>query len=133
MSQILFTSINVQDQGDQSKRTTGIGATLNAGVEYTLPVYNRLSVGLLSSTRFYGDFSWTEARLSANWRPLKWLDGGASFAINSFTASMGWVLNIHPKGFNFFVGMDHILGKTSKEFIPLSSNASIALGMNITW
>ena len=29
--------------------------------------------------------------------------------------------------------MDHILGKTSKEFIPLSSNASIALGMSVTW
>ena len=29
--------------------------------------------------------------------------------------------------------MDHLLGKTSKEFIPLSSNASIAIGMNVTW
>ena len=29
--------------------------------------------------------------------------------------------------------MDHILGKTSKEFIPLSSNASIALGMSVAW
>ena len=32
-----------------------------------------------------------------------------------------------------FIGMDHILGKTSKEMIPLSSNASITLGMNIAW
>ncbi len=29
--------------------------------------------------------------------------------------------------------MDHILGKTSKEFIPLSSNASLNLGMNVTF
>ena len=29
--------------------------------------------------------------------------------------------------------MDHLLGKTSKEFIPLSSNASFAIGMNVTW
>lgn len=41
--------------------------------------------------------------------------------------------NAHPKGFNFFIGMDHILGKTSKEFIPLSSNASLNLGMNVTF
>ena len=45
----------------------------------------------------------------------------------------GWVLNIHPKGYNFFIGMDHVLGKTSKEGIPLSSNASLALGMSIAW
>ena len=71
--------------------------------------------------------------LSANWAPLKWLDGGVNFAVNSFTASMGWVLNIHPKGYNLFIGMDHLLGKMSKECIPLSSNASVAVGMNITW
>ena len=56
-----------------------------------------------------------------------------NFAVSSFATSMGYVLNIHPKGYNFFIGMDHILGKTSKEFIPLSSNASIALGMSVTW
>ena len=31
------------------------------------------------------------------------------------------------------VGMVHLLGKTSKEFIPLSSNASFAIGMNVAW
>lgn len=124
---------NLQDQGDQGGRTTGIGTTLNLGAEYTLPVYRKLSFGLLSSTRLQGDYSWTEARLSANWTPLRWLDGGMSMGVGSFGASAGWLVNIHPKGFNFFVGMDHILGKQSKEGIPLSSNASINLGMNITW
>lgn len=46
---------------------------------------------------------------------------------------MGWVLNLHPKGYNLFIGMDHILGKTSKEMIPLSSNASLTLGMSVAW
>lgn len=124
---------NLQDQGDQGGRTTGIGTTLNLGAEYTLPVYRKLSFGLLSSTRLQGDYSWTEARLSANWTPLRWLDGGMSMGVGSFGASAGWLVNIHPKGFNFFVGMDHILGKQSKEGIPLSSNASVNLGMNITW
>ena len=124
---------NLQDQGDQGGRTTGIGTTLNVGAEYTLPMYRQLSFGLLSSTRFQGDYSWTEARLSANWEPLRWLDGGMSLGVGSFGASAGWLINIHPKGFNFFVGMDHILGKQSKEGIPLSSKASVNLGMNITW
>ena len=124
---------NLQDQGDQGGRTTGIGTTLNVGAEYTLPMYRQLSFGLLSSTRFQGDYSWTEARLSANWEPLRWLDGGMSLGVGTFGASAGWLINIHPKGFNFFVGMDHILGKQSKEWIPLSSKASVNLGMNITW
>lgn len=124
---------NLQDQGDQGGRTTGIGTTLNVGAEYTLPMYRQLKFGLLSNTRFQGDYSWTEARLSANWEPLRWLDGGMSLGVGTFGASAGWLINIHPKGFNFFVGMDHILGKQSKEFIPLSSKASINLGMNITW
>ncbi len=124
---------HLQDQGDQGGRTTGIGASLNLGAEYTLPMYRQLSLGLLSSTRIQGAYSWTEARLSANWEPLKWLDGGMSLGVGSFGASAGWLINIHPKGYNFFIGMDHILGKQSKEFIPLSSKASVNLGMNITW
>lgn len=124
---------NLSDEGDQGSRSTGFGATVNVGCEYTLPVYRKLTFGLLSSTRINGDHTWTEGRLSANVTPLKWLDGGINFAVNSYTASMGWVLNIHPKGQNFFIGMDHLLGKTSKEFIPLSSNASVCVGFNVAW
>lgn len=125
--------INLRDNGDRGGRTTGIGATINVGAEYNLPAYRKITFGALSSTRINGAYTWTEGRVSANWEPLKWLNGGVNFAVNSFTASMGWVLNIHPKGYNFFIGMDHLLGKMSKEYIPLSSNASISLGMSITW
>lgn len=124
---------NLSDEGDQGSRSTGFGATVNVGCEYTLPVYRKLTFGLLSSTRINGEHTWTEGRLSANVAPLKWLDGGINVAVNSYTASMGWVLNIHPKGQNFFIGMDHLLGKTSKEFIPLSSNASVCVGFNVAW
>ncbi|MCI7476465.1 MAG: DUF5723 family protein, partial [Prevotella sp.] len=96
-------------------------------------LYRKLKFGLLSSTRFNGKYTWTEGRLSANVSPLKWIDGGINFALNSYTASCGWVLNVHPKGFNMFIGMDHILGNMSKEFIPLSSNASVNLGFNVTF
>ena len=124
---------NLEDQGDQGGTTRGIGATINVAGEYTLPMYRQVSFGLLSSSRLNGDYSWTEARLSANYRPLKWLDGGINFAVGTYRTSFGWNLNIHPKGFNFFVGMDHLLGRTSKEMIPLSSNANVAMGMSITW
>jgi len=124
---------NLKDEGDKGGRTTGIGATVNVGCEYVLPVYRKVKFGLLSSTRIRSSYTWTEGRLSANYAPLKWLDGGVNLAVNSFTTSFGWVVNIHPKGYNFFIGMDHLLGKMSKEAIPLNSNANIAVGMSITW
>lgn len=125
--------VSFDNKGDQGSTTTTLAATVNVGAEYQLPVYHPLSFGFLGQHHFEGDYSWSEARLSANWTPLSWLDGGVNVAVNNFCTSAGWVLNIHPKGFNFFIGMDHILGKQSKEFIPLSSNANIAIGMNIAW
>lgn len=124
---------NLQDKGDEGGRTTGIGATLNLGCEYNLPVYRKITFGVLSSTRFRGDYSWTEARVSANWTPLKWIDGGVNMAFGSYRNSFGWVVNFHPKGYNFYVGMDHTLGKVSKEFIPLNSNAAVSVGMSVAW
>ena len=46
--------INLKDQGDTGGRTTGIGATLNFGAEYTLPVYKKVKFGALSTTRIRG-------------------------------------------------------------------------------
>ena len=124
---------HLKDEGDQGSRTTGIGATINLGAEYTLPIYQKVKFGFLSSTRLQGSYSWTEGRLSANYSPLKWINGGVNFAVSSFGASMGWVLNIHPKGFNLFVGMDRLLGKVSKQGIPLNTNTCVSVGMNVAW
>lgn len=124
---------NLRKDGDGGSRTTGIGATLNLGATYNLPSYRALTFGFLSSTRINGAYSWTEGRLSANYTPLSWLDGSVTLAANSFCTSLGWVVNFHPKGCNIFVGMDHFMGSLSKEGIPLSSNASLSLGMSFAW
>lgn len=124
---------NLQDEGDKGGRTTMLSARMNIGVRYTLPSYEKMHFGLLSATRFCGKHTWTEGRLSANWEPLNWLDGGVNLAANTFSTSMGWIINVHPKGFNVFFGMDHLIGKVSKEMIPLSSNASVSMGMNVTF
>lgn len=125
--------IHLKDEGDQGSVTKGLAATVRLGAEYQLPMYDKLSFGLLLQQRINGPFSLTEGRLSANWVPLKWLDGGVNVAVNNYAASTGWVLNIHPKAINFFVGMDHILGTQTKEGIPLSSNASVNFGMNVAF
>lgn len=124
---------NLHDEGDKGGRTTGIGARLNLAALYTLPAYDKMQFGLLSATRFLGTHTWTEGRLSANWIPLGWVDGNINLAVNTYTTSFGWLVNFHPKGFNVFLGGDHLLGKVSNEMIPLSSNAAMTVGFNVTF
>jgi len=125
--------ISLRNMGDQGSKNTSLAATANLGIEYQLPMYQQLTFGLLAQHHFNGDYAWSEGRISANWNPLKWLNGGMNLAFNSYCTSVGWIINIHPKSFNFFIGMDHILAKTTKQFIPLSSNGNIATGINITF
>lgn len=126
--------VNLEAVDDAGGKTTALAATARIGAEYTLPVYRKLSAGLVLARHFGGDnYSWTEGRLSANWKPLSWLDGGVSVGVNSFATNVGWVLNVHPKGFNFFVGMDRLIAKVNNDNIPMSPNASLAFGFNVIW
>ncbi len=120
----------MDDLGGGHSRTAAMAATLNFGADYALPAYRKLHFGLLSSTRLAGRYSWSELRLSANVHPARCFSACVNVAAGSFGASFGWMANLHVTGFNFFLGMDHVPGKLSKQGAPLSSNASFNLGMN---
>lgn len=120
----------LSDNGELSSRTTGIGATLNIGVEYEFPIYRPLHFGFLSSTVINGRYTWSQARFSANVAPLKWISASANFEASTYGCGFGWLLNFYTKGFNLFVGMDHTLGKLAKQGVPLNSNGSFNLGIN---
>lgn len=120
---------HLEDRGNHGPRSKAIGATVNIGAEYVLPSYRQLAFGLLSSTRVNGCYSWTEQRLSVNWTPAKCLELATGCALSSFGTSLGTVLNLHGQGWNFTVGTDHVIGKMSKEFIPLNSRGSVSLGL----
>ncbi len=126
----LASLYQLEDQGDVGGRTTALAATMNIGGEYVFPYYRKLTFGLLNTTRINGKYTWTNFRLSANVAPAKWFSAGVNFGIGTFGPSFGWVLNVHPKGFNLFLGMDHTLGKLSKQGVPLSSNAELSMGLN---
>ena len=129
-----FANLEVKSEEGGGSTTHGIGATLRMGVEYPLPMYDRLSFGFLYTHR-YGDdqYTWTEGRLSANYKAAKWLSGGLNLGFSTFSTEMGWVLNLHPSWCNFFIGMDYMMGKTGKSMIPLDSNVCFNMGLNITW
>lgn len=120
----------LENKGDQGSNTYGIGTTLNVGVEYALPWYEQVRVGLLSSTRFQEDFGWNEERLSVNYAPCKWFDMNVNGAIGTFGPSFGWMLNAHPVGFNFYLAMDRTLGTVSKQFAPMNKGTQISMGIN---
>lgn len=125
-----FSNLYSLKDGGTTSKTKGIGATLNIGCEYALPSYNKLKFGLLSTTRIHGKYTWNEERISANVSPLKWLEGGINLGVGTLGASFGWIVNIHPRGFNFFIGGDNVMGKLSKQGIPLKSKSNIAMGIN---
>lgn len=126
-----FSAIyELDDMGDQGGRTSMPHATLNIGVQYALPMYNKLTFGLLNTTRLAGDFTTTDFRLSANIAPCRIFSGGVNLGAGTFGASFGWVANLHLTGFNFFLGMDRVPGKLCKQGVPLSSNAQVTMGIN---
>lgn len=121
----------LEDKGNVGGRTTALNATLNLGAEYTLPYYRDLTFGLMNTTRFAGSLTWTDFRLSANVAPCKIFSATANLAVGTYGAGFGWLANLHVTGYNFFIGMDHTLGKLAKQGLPLNSNAQVNLGMNI--
>ena len=127
----LLDFAHLRDKGDDGARVTGIGANVNLGLQYVVPTFDMLRLGLLGTAHIDGPYSWTEGRLSANIAPIKWFDASVSLAVNTFNTSLGFLANIHTKGFNFFLGMDHLMGTVSKEGIPLSGNGQVALGFNV--
>lgn len=126
----LTSLYELEDLGNTGGKIRSLAATLNFGVEYTLPAYRKLSFGLLNTTRVNGAYSWTDFRLSANIAPAKCFDAGINMSAGTFGVGFGWIVNLHPKGFNLFLAMDRTLGKLAKQGVPLNSNASLNLGIN---
>lgn len=128
-----FSAIyELEDMGNTGSKARMLGATLNIGAEYTLPVYRKLNFGLLNTTRIQSKYTWTEFRLSANVAPVKCFDAGVNLWTGTFGVGFGWIANFHTTGFNLFIGMDNLFTRVTKsQFVPINSNAAVNLGVNI--
>lgn len=120
----------LEDKGNLGSRLTGIGATMTAGAQFTLPVYRKLKFGFLNTTRINGDFSWTDFRLSATVRPVKVFSAGINAGYGTFGARFGGIINVNVTGFNLFVASDCFPGKFAKQYVPLNSNFNVNFGIN---
>ena len=117
-------------QDGEENGASALAATINLGAEYELPYYRPLRFGFLYTSRICGPYSWHQGMLSANVRPLKWIEATLQGNVSSTGWGWGALLSFYTKGFNFYIGADRFLGKVSKEYIPLNSmNANVNLGI----
>ncbi len=127
-------AILIHRTGQDEGYTKALHATIHLGAEYTMPFYRGLTGGFLFSTYIAGCQSWTEGRFYANCKPTKWFDCTVNYGASTYGSSFGWMLNFHPKGFNFFIGSDHQFFKVTPQFLPVgNATASINLGFNVTF
>lgn len=126
--------IYFQREATGSSYTKALRATLHLGAEYKMPFYKKLTGGFLFTQYFAGVSSFTEGRFYATVKPVKWFDATLNYGASTYGSSMGWMLNFHPKGFNFFVGSDHQFFKVTPQFVPVGhASATINLGFNVTF
>ena len=119
--------------------TTRLSASLNAAAEYNI-LNNWIAFGLLSHTEFCQNFTRSELTASVNFRIMRWLS--TSFSHTFFNGNqagvLGWALNIHPTGFNLFLGADFIDTRFAvyNQTIPVpkmmtSANLYLGVGFNL--
>lgn len=125
----LTEMLGLYDEGTQSV-TRSLAATFNAGAEYKLPQYDKLRFGFLYTARLFGQYSWHQAMLSANVRPVKCFEATLSAGASSTGISAGAMISFYTKGFNIYLAADRFMGKLGKQFVPLNSlNTSVNLGI----
>ena len=119
---------------DIHSESTKLGVTMYVGAEYNMPFYKPLSVAMLYGKRFspYAYSGWDDIRGFVNIAPLKWFEASANVGYSTFGTSLGWMLNFHPAGVNFFVGSDYMITKVTPQFIPVNNlNSHVTLGVNL--
>lgn len=122
---------SVYEDGEGSKSQT-LAATINVGAEYTLPVYRRLRFGALYTGRLNGIYSHHQGMFAVTVNPLNWFELSLNTAVGTTGWTTGGAMSLKAKHFNFYIASDRLLGKVSKEFIPLNqANANVSFGMTI--
>lgn len=122
--------IKLEDAGVRT-RTLALNTVLNIGAEYAI-LNRKISFGILSSTRFAGNFTYAEGMAVVNFRPLSWLHLAVNGSYSTYGGALGALINICPNGFNLFLGCDYISPtmKFNSSAVPVNPvNANFRLGI----
>ncbi|MDH8701633.1 hypothetical protein M2138_000980 [Dysgonomonadaceae bacterium PH5-43] len=116
-------AVNLKDADiNNLKTTTGLRVKMNWGVEYEV-LYNKLNVGLLSSTYFTPNKNITEVTLGSSYKPIKWIELGLSYSfIYSKYKTFGCAIHFNPgHAINLFVASDYVIPRWNSDFVPTTS------------
>ncbi len=131
----LATLGQLDDMGNRGRVRQTLNAGMNLGVNYAMPFYDRLSVGLLYSEYFDRHFGSEELRLIATLRPGKCFSLSGSASTGTYGTRFGGLITFGLPGLKVFVGSDCIPHRLTKApvSLPLSSNANINAGVNLAF
>ena len=102
-----YSDIVLTNKGNKTI-VSRLATQLNVGAEYGF-LNNKISLGMLSHTKFYESHTYSELTASLNLRAGKAFSASFSYSfLNTGLSSLGFALNVHPKGFNLFFGTDYI-------------------------
>jgi len=127
-----FDDVISYEKIDSEKRTRSLPTAINCGVEYKV-LGDKITTGLLYSTREYDENIIRELTLSCNFHPFSWVYATASYSlIESETSTMGLALNFCPSWINFFMGTDFISFQVTPQYVPVKNNvANLFMGISL--
>jgi hypothetical protein len=122
--------VKIYDEGTK-KENVKLDATFRFGTEYAMPFAHWISVGELLTVRT-GINKYSEARTSLILAPSKWFDMTGNIGFSSYGTVYGFMINLHPAGFNLFLASDGVRAKLNPQNIPIEDfYANFVFGINM--
>lgn len=90
----------------ETKAAKMLACRVNAGVEYEMPFYRKLSVGALYSGRYRGAYSFNEGRLALTVSPTNWFSFSGSYGLSNYGSAFGAALNLHSAAVSLYLATD---------------------------
>lgn len=107
--------------------------TINAGVRYMMPFYDKLSVGLLGSYHNYKSAPSFNARLGVTVSPAHWFSFTANYGYGTYGNSAGAMFSITGGAFNLFLGAETYLGRVMADMPVPVDKFRYAINSGITF
>lgn len=124
--------VNLYDKG-QGNESIALCGTIRAGAEYQFPFADWLSVGELLTMRV-GNYDYFETRTSVCLSPCGWFDFTANAGYTSWGGVAGAMINLHPRGINFFLAVDGMAATVNRQYIPVDDVCiNMSLGLSLAF
>ena len=128
----LGSIVNFVIQDKKKNSIDPMTVTFNAGAEYRMPFYDKMTAGLLGMYRLDNIFNWWEVRASVNARPLDWLSLTVNLGPSKYGMSYGAAAAVTTGVLQFFLGTDAYAPEITPQFVPLGRlNHNLILGLAV--